>query len=101
MPGDEEPALVEDLPAMVQEMAEPIVLRPGSGYWWHALDGQSFGPFASWELAYADMHTGDPDDLEPGESVQEAESELGISDWIDPDTGEPAEGQATPHIDRD
>ena len=28
---------------------------------------------------------------EPGETLAEAEDEIGISDWIDPDTGEPAE----------
>lgn len=37
-------------------------------------------------------------ELEPGESLQEAEDELGIADWIDPDTGDPAEGQSHPHI---
>ena len=36
-------------------------------------------------------------DYEPGETLQEAEDELGISDWIDPDTGEPAEDSA-PHL---
>lgn len=38
-------------------------------------------------------------ELEPGESLQEAEDELGISDWIDPDTGDPAEGLSPPHIE--
>ena len=28
---------------------------------------------------------------EPGESLAEAEDEIGISGWIDPDTGQPAE----------
>jgi len=28
-------------------------------------------------------------DYEPGETVEEAEDEIGISDWIDPDTGDP------------
>ena len=32
------------------------------------------------------------------ETLQEAESELGISDWIDPDTGGPAEDNV-PHIE--
>jgi hypothetical protein len=34
-------------------------------------------------------------DYEPGESLEEAEDELGISDWIDPDTGLPAEESLT------
>jgi hypothetical protein len=39
--------------------------------------------------------------LEPegGESpLHEAENEIGIADWIDPDTGEPAE-ESIPHIE--
>ena len=34
-------------------------------------------------------------DYEPGESVEQAEAEIGISDWVDPDTGELAEEQTT------
>ena len=30
-----------------------------------------------------------------------AESELGIPDWIDPETGEPAEGLSPPHLDKE
>ena len=30
-------------------------------------------------------------DIEPGESLEEAEAEIGIADWLDPDTGQPAE----------
>jgi hypothetical protein len=41
------------------------------------------------------------DEPEPGETLDEAESEIGINDWIDPDTGEPAEGQSPPHIEED
>lgn len=39
----------------------------------------------------------DEDAPEPGEGLREAESEIGIADWIDPDTGEPAEGPSPPH----
>ena len=44
------------------------------------------------------METGGETDYEPGESVAEAESELGMADWIDPDTGEPAE-ESVPRIE--
>lgn len=33
------------------------------------------------------------------ETLPELEREIGIADWIDPQTGEPAEGQSPPHID--
>lgn len=36
----------------------------------------------------------DPTDLLP-----EIEREIGISEWIDPETGAPAEGQSRPHLD--
>jgi hypothetical protein len=40
----------------------------------------------------------DDEALEAGESVEEAEQEIGIADWIDPDTGVPGE-DGVPHID--
>ena len=45
----------------------------------------------------ARKQAGGDTDYEPGESVAEAESEMGMSDWIDPDTGQPAE-DSVPHI---
>ena len=96
-----EPETVEDVPAVLKSLAEPITHRP-DGWYWQTVDGrQEFGPFASQEDALADMRGGDPEDLAPGETLQEAESEIGIADWIDPDTGEPAEGLSHPHFERD
>jgi hypothetical protein len=96
---DAEP--LEEIPAVLRGLAEPITSRP-DGYYWQTVDGrQAFGPFATYEAAFADMHAFDPDDLEPGESLQEAESEIGISVWIDPETGDPAEGLAPPHLEHD
>lgn len=75
-----------------------IMLRP-DGYHWQSADGkQEFGPFDSLELALADMQLASEENPEPGESLQEAEDELGVSDWIDPDTGALAEGLSTPHL---
>jgi hypothetical protein len=75
-----------------------VMHRP-DGYHWLAPDGkQEFGPFETLELALADMELAATDAVEPGESVQEAESELGVADWVDPDTGELAEGQSTPRL---
>jgi hypothetical protein len=75
-----------------------IMLRP-DGYHWQSPDGkQEFGPFESLEAALADMESADEDTSEPGETLQEAEDELGVADWIDPDTGELAEGLSTPHL---
>lgn len=83
------------------EEASQVVARP-DGYYWCAPDSrQEFGPFPSVELALADMQAVDGQAPEPGETLQEAESELGIADWIDPETGSPAEGLSRPHLDED
>ncbi|MCX8520111.1 MAG: hypothetical protein ORN28_01090 [Rhodoferax sp.] len=76
-----------------------VILR-GDGYYWQAADGkQEFGPFASMDEALAELQASATEDsAEPGETLQEAEGELGIADWIDPDTGQPAEGQSTPRL---
>jgi hypothetical protein len=77
-----------------------IVERP-DGFHWIALDGrQEFGPFETVELTRADMlDAADEDAPQPGEPLGEAENEIGIADWIDPETGEPAEGACPPHLD--
>lgn len=90
-------APVDEVAADLEEASEEVVVisRP-DGYYWVAPAGQEVGPFDSRELALADVISADGDTPEPGESLQEAEDEIGISDWIDPDTGEPAEGQSSP-----
>lgn len=72
------------------------LVRHPDGYYWVAPDGlQEFGPFATAEEALADMNAGSDEAPEPGETLQEAEQELGLADWVDADTGELAEGTGT------
>jgi hypothetical protein len=40
------------------------------------------------------------EELGPAESLQEAESEIGMAEWIDPDTGGPAEDNV-PRLEED
>ena len=76
-----------------------IVLRP-DGYHWVAPDGrQEFGPFETLEEAAADRDASDEEGPSPGESLAEAEDEIGIAGWIDPETGQPAEGLSHPHLE--
>lgn len=81
---------------------DQIMARP-DGYYWQAPDGrQEFGPFDTVDLALVDMEAfNDEEEVAPGETLQEAEDEIGISDWIDPETGEPAEGQSRPRFGQD
>ena len=68
-----------------------IIERP-DGFYWRAEDhGAEYGPFPSLADAAADMRSSENSEYEPGETLAEAEDEIGISGWIDPDTGEPAE----------
>jgi hypothetical protein len=93
---------VAAIPEAAAAEPERIVQRP-DGYHWIAPDGrQEFGPFETLEEARADMLDAvDDNALQPGEALPEAESEIGIADWIDPETGEPAEGQSPPHLDQE
>ena len=68
-----------------------IVERP-DGFYWHSEDRKTeYGPFPSLVEAVADMQAVSESAYEPGETLAEAEDEVGISDWIDPETGLPAE----------
>ena len=84
--------------AGLDDVEMPVIQRP-DGFYWEAPDGhQVFGPFESHELACADRDRYDEEQPAPGETLQQAQSELGIADWIDAETGEPAEGQSRPHL---
>ena len=71
-----------------------LLERPDGYYWESKATKELRGPFATREEAEADLLAGGGADSEfdpEAETLQEAESELGISEWIDPDTGGPAE----------
>jgi hypothetical protein len=68
-----------------------IVERP-DGFYWHSEDRKTeCGPFPTLMAALDDMQETGDSPYEPGETLEEAEDEIGIAAWIDPDTGEPAE----------
>jgi hypothetical protein len=70
-----------------------ILERPDGFYWESKASGELRGPFVARAEAEADLLAGGAADgeFEAGETLQEAESEIGVSEWIDPDTGGPAE----------
>jgi hypothetical protein len=70
-----------------------VIERP-DGFYWEAKKGEPHGPFPTRGEAEADLladGAAEEDDMEVPGTLQEAESELGVSEWIDPDTGGPAE----------
>ena len=72
-----------------------IIERPDGFYWQDESTNQEYGPFPTLLDARQDMEYNGESDYEPGETLEEAEAELGIADWIDPDTGLP--GEESPH----
>lgn len=69
-----------------------VIERPDGFYWQDKLTEKEYGPFTSLLEAVQDMQGQGDNGYEEGESLEDAEEEIGMSTWIDPDTGEPAEG---------
>ena len=102
-PPDVDDELLEDSDDDGEEITEVEIgqlMHHPDGYYWQTPDGkQEFGPFENLELALAHMQSAaEEESSEPGETLQEAEDELGVAGWVDPDTGELAEGQSTPRF---
>ncbi len=68
-----------------------IVQRPDGFYWQSRKESGEYGPFPTLMEAVQDMQFRGDSEIEPGETLKEAEADLGITDWIDADTGEPAQ----------
>lgn len=58
-------------------------------------------PFGATESALSDMEAADERAADSVETLPELEREFGIADWIDPQTGEPAQGQSPPHLEEE
>ena len=72
---------------------EPIFKRP-DGFYWQRKSGDLRGPFVTRGEAEADRLAdgfADGEERESGDPLHEAEFDLGMAEWIDPDTGGPAE----------
>jgi hypothetical protein len=94
-----QPSQPFDEPIEAPSVEGRVIKRP-DGYYWEAKGRDARGPFSTRAEAEADLLAGGAEqgDFEAEDTLQEAESELGIADWIDPDTGGPAEDNI-PHIE--
>jgi hypothetical protein len=84
----------EDAPVVESSPVQGRVIERPDGFYWEAKKSEPHGPFTTRAEAEADLLSdgaGDEEIEEAAEGLQEAESELGINEWIDPDTGGPAE----------
>lgn len=77
-----------------------IIERPDGFYCQDKNTNEEFGPFPTFQDAVANINNlaGSGSELDADEDLKEVEEELGIADWIDPDTGAPAE-ESIPHIE--
>jgi len=76
-----------------------LIERPDGFYWKDKLTEKEYGPYPTLLEARLEMEGQNESGYEEGESLEDAEEEIGISIWIDPDTGEPAEDMSTRHSD--
>jgi len=66
-----------------------IIERPDGFYWRSDTTREEHGPFRTLADAVEDMgFSSESPDYEPDETLEEAEAEMGVSGWIDPDTGD-------------
>ena len=76
-----------------------IIERPDGFYWRSDTTGEEHGPFPTLAEAVEDMgFDAESTDYEPDETLGEAEAEIGVSGWIDPDTGDLGESW-TPRLE--
>lgn len=72
-----------------------IIERPDGFFWLDRASGEEFGPFSTLVEAVQDMEYSAETDFEPEDALEEIEGDLGLSAWVDPDTGELAEDTLT------
>ncbi|MGH8675191.1 MAG: hypothetical protein ACREVG_12875 [Burkholderiales bacterium] len=75
-----------------------FIERPDGVYWRASAGTTEYGPLPTLAEAMADAEGREDPEFQPSESVAEAEAEAGLAEWIDPDTGAPAE-QSVPRIE--
>jgi hypothetical protein len=73
-----------------------LIERPDGFYWQSTAGGREYGPFPSLVAAVEDMAA--TDNGNAADTLQEAEDAFGVAEWLDPDTGAPAE-DSVPHIE--
>lgn len=84
--------MIQTIPETPSEYDQTRIFeRPDGFYWQSKTDGRESGPFPTLIEAIQDMQYRAESEVEPGETIEEAEAEVGVTGWVDPETGEPAE----------
>jgi hypothetical protein len=97
--GNPHPERARAVPGVAAEFEDfKVVERDGAFWVLPRFASAQRGPYASLIEAIEDQSVVNDDEIEPGETLAEAEAEMGVADWIDPDTSELAE-DSVPHIE--
>jgi hypothetical protein len=75
-------------PVAEPEVAEDSrIIERADGFYWQAADGaEEYGPFRTYAQAVEEMEAAAVEVSD--ETLEEAEAEIGVSGWIDPETGD-------------
>jgi hypothetical protein len=65
-----------------------IIERPDGFYWQSKETGEESGPFASLSDAVDDLEFNADLEVDAPDTLEEAEADLGVEGYIDPETGE-------------
>jgi hypothetical protein len=87
------------VPGIAAELEDVRVVERPDGFWAQPLaGGPESGPYASLIEAIEDQRVSDEEEPQSAEALAEVEREIGVCDWIDPETSAPAE-DSVPHLE--
>ncbi len=90
--------MTQTIPVVIAEYDDTHILKYRDAFYWQFKSGgQEYGPFPTLLEAVEDMRYQE-EAIEPGETLEEAEDEIGVASWIDPETGLPAE-ESIPRVE--
>ncbi|MCZ7564611.1 MAG: hypothetical protein M5U08_13245 [Burkholderiales bacterium] len=76
-------------PVIAPEFEDARILeRPDGFYWQSKQTGKEFGPFESLAAAVEDVGFSADAELDVPDTLEEAEADLGVEGYIDPQTGD-------------
>jgi hypothetical protein len=85
-------AMTQIIPETPPDYDKARILERPDGFYWQSKTGdEDFGPFATFLEAIQDMQYREDTAIDADESLAQVEANIGIAEWIDPETGEPAE----------
>lgn len=74
-------------PAEIEAADDSRIIERADGFYWQSADGETeTGPFRTYVQAVEEMAAAEGEIEE--ESLEEAEADMGVSGWIDPETGD-------------